>query len=105
MVQNFFQEMADSVRNKFMSFIVWMKVILGNVAVFYSSRQKLRIDAALHTHTRQAVFLMHIGKETLAKNRDRLRSYTYSPDMDSDCFIHLLMTGSFIFTSTCSFTI
>lgn len=48
---------------------------------------------------------MHIGKETLAKNRDRLRSYTYSPDMDSDCFIHLLMTGSFIFTSTCSFTI
>ncbi len=37
----------------------------------------------------------HIGKETLAENRDRLRSYTYSPDMDSDCFIHLLMTGSF----------
>ena len=42
---------------------------------------------------------MHIGKETLAKNRDRLRSYTYSPDMDSDCFIHLLMTGWFISTS------
>lgn len=47
----------------------------------------------------------HIGKETLAENKDRLRSYAYSADMDSDCFIHLLMTGSFFFTSPCSFTI